>query len=114
LANSSCDPRGNDEYDLHAKAVHLGPNESHTVETVGTLKSAAKFERHERDAAGGARAALTLDAMQYFIDKPGKFQAVFVMEQPPLNTAYRTRLKMETPWSGRSVSSPATINLGEP
>jgi hypothetical protein len=93
--------------------LHLKANESRTIETTGEIKSAAEFQPYERQMANGAQALLSLQGDRCFLDKPGQFQAVFVLEQTPMNPGQKTRLKLDNPWAGRAVSQPFTITLGQ-
>ena len=104
---------GDDDGPRTGKLTTLKPQESQTIEAMAAVKRASEFDPYERSAAGSAQAMLTLGLRRYFLDKPGQFQAVFVVEQTPLSAAQKERQTLENWWAGRAVSPAVTVDLGE-
>lgn len=98
----------------NTKWIHLKSKGSEVVEATGEVVSANDFTSYELQEAHGAPAMLSLEGDRCFIDKPGQFQAIFVLEQKPMSAAVKNLLKIDNPWIGRVVSTAATITLGQP
>jgi hypothetical protein len=102
------------EYHRSVKSVRLKPGEAQIVTAVAVIKHAEDLRKDNPQLPRDAQAVLQMAGTQYYIDKPGQYQAVFVLEQPPMTPESMERLKLENPWSGRAVSKPALIPLAAP
>ncbi|HUX15978.1 MAG TPA: HEAT repeat domain-containing protein, partial [Phycisphaerae bacterium] len=105
---------GIDEYFLRAKWVRLDPGQTLTTTANAVIRSAEDLRADNSGLPPGVQAVLRMGAIEYLIDKPGPCQAVFVIEQVPMTSESRAKLKLERPWSGRAVSKPATFGLRVP
>jgi len=101
--------------------VRLKPGETQTVTGVAVIRQAGDLRKDNPQLPKDAQAVLEMAGTQYYIEKPGQHQAVFVLEQLPMTRELEDRLKLENPWSGlenpwsgRAVSEPVPIRLATP
>ena len=98
---------------LMPKWIVLAPGATQTVTSSAVLKPADELRKENPQLPKEVKAVLRMKFVEYYIDELGEYQAVFVLEQPPMTPEAREKLKLENPWSGRAVSKPVAIRIPE-
>ncbi len=101
------------EFKREANWVALSAGETRTVTESATVKSAEAVRKVDPRLPKEVQLVLQTDVGMFYVDKPGDYEAIIVIEQTPVK-GWAAKAKPQHPWVGRAVSKPVAIRLMPP